>query len=381
MIAVSLAILLNLWSTPDGGPSAAFEKTRAEVVRAAVKAIDPCVVTIETIGGAQPVQRLDSRGIVVEEAFRVADGPTTGVILAKDGLIITSSFNFARDPSVITVVLADGRRFVGRLLGRDLIRRLAVVKIDAADLPVPTWLSREELQLGQYLIACGRGLSGHATHVSLGIASAFGRRNGCAIQTDAKTSPINYGGPLVDIEGRVAGIIVPMAGAGGSLAGAEWYDSGIGFAIYKDRIDLVLERLLAGQVIEPGKIGVVLVPDEESAFPLLEKFWSPGGGVKIGRVARKSPAARARLRADDRILALDGQPIGDLADLQRRLSDRSAGENVTLSIRRGQRKLEVRLTLARVADIEGLQEEEVPEDAPGKPTTKPAGPPSSQPSD
>jgi len=363
----------------DDSPS--YMTARGEVIRSALAVIGRSLVTIETIGGAQPVRQVRP-GVQREESFRVADGPTTGLVLSGDGLIVTSSFNFVRDPSVITVTLSDGRRFVGKLLGRDLIRRLALLRIDARDLPVPVWLGRSDLHIGQYLIACGRGLPGNTPHVSLGILSALERRNGNALQTDAKTSPVNYGGPLIDIEGRVAGIIVPMAGEGGALAGVEWYDSGIAFAIYKDRIDAVFERLLAGQTIEPGKIGVVLTPDEPGESPFLEKLWAPAGGVRISRVARKSPAAAAGLQVGDKIMALDGRPIAELGELQRRLSDRAAGETVRLTIRRQRREFDAPITLARLADIEGFEDsaDAVPEDArprppddqPEEPTSRPA---------
>src|SRR5207253_11404701 len=129
---------------------------RASVVRAAVSRIAPSIVTIETVGGAQPngEQPPASRPSGMEPpgrggrqrhgqqpGFRVADGPTTGLIWSADGWIISSSFNFVRNPIVTTVLIADRgsgrpRRFVAKLVARDLIRRIALLKIDAPDLPV-----------------------------------------------------------------------------------------------------------------------------------------------------------------------------------------------------------------------------------------------------
>lgn len=361
-----------LAGTPD------LSKARATLIRRAVAAINPSIVTIETIGGAQPVFQMGPFG-KMQESFKLAEGPTTGVILASDGLIITSSFNFARDPSVITVTTADGKRFVAKLLGRDLIRRTALVKIEAEGLRPAQWLRRDEIAIGEYAIACGRGLAGDSPHVSLGIVSALERRGGNALQTDAKLSPVNYGGPLIDMEGRVIGLIVPIAGAGSALAGAEWYDSGIGFAIYRDRIDMFLDRLMAGQNIEPGKIGVILEPDDPEEMPLLEKIL-PISGVRIARIAPQSPAAKSGLKEGDRILTLDGQPIGDIADLQRRLSDRAAGEDVKLGIKRRWQTFEAIVRLAPIGEIKGLEpppkpapkpdEEEHPEEP--EPTTQPS---------
>lgn len=353
------------------------------VVRAALATVEPSIVIIETIGGAQPI-RQDARRGPMEESFRLAEGPTTGVILTADGHILSSSFNFARDPSVITVVLHDGRRLVAKLIARDHIRRLALIKVDARDLPVPDWTPREQLHIGQYAIACGKGMTGSTrgagtrqTFVSVGIVSALNRRNGNAVQTDAKISPANYGGPLIDLDGRVIGILVPMAGSGGALAGAEWYDGGIGFAIYKDRIDAVHERLAAGQNIEPGKIGVMLEPDDvDDALSFLDKLLPQSRGVKIARIAKPSPAQRAELKDGDKIIALDGKPTGDLAELQRRLSDRAAGETVVLTIKRRFQRIDVPVELARIEDIGSL-------DAPPQPTPMSddeSDAPSSQPS-
>ena len=369
---VALSIGADAFAAPPD-----HARARATLIRRAVATITPSLVTIETIGGAQPVFEMGPFG-KMQESFKLAEGPTTGVILASDGLIITSSFNFARDPSVITVTTSDGRRFVGKLLGRDLIRRTALVKVDAHDLRPAQWLRRDEIAVGQYAVACGRGLAGDSPHVSLGIVSALERRSGNALQTDAKLSPVNYGGPLIDLEGRVIGLIVPIAGAGSALAGAEWYDSGIGFAIYRDRIDQYFDRLLAGQNIEPGKIGVILEPDEPEEMPFLEKIL-PISGVRIARIAPNSPADKAGLKEGDRILTLDGQPIGDIPDLQRRLSDRAAGEDAKLGIKRRWQTFEAIVRLAPIGDIKGLEpppkkpqkkEEEEPEEP--EPTTQPS---------
>lgn len=370
---IGMLLLLPVCSSPtdDAAYALQFEEAKAAVVRSAVAAIAPSIVTIETVGGAQPM-RAGPRGPVTE-SFRVADGPSTGVILSDDGLILTSSFNFARDPSIITVRLADGRRLVATLLARDQIRRLALVRVEAAGLHPANWAPREEVEVGQYAIACGNGLGATQPFASLGIVSAMGRRNRLALQTDAKTSPINYGGPLIDIDGRVLGLIVPMAGSGGgALAGVDWYDSGIGFAIPFDRIDEVLDRLRRGEDIEPGKIGIVLGPQEASPLDdLLEDILPKATGARIVALGDPSPAMSAGLEPDDIIIALDGRPISDFQALQRRLSDRAAGEEVTLTIKRRWRKFDRTLTLAKMADIGEFKN---PADEPPPQESEEAGP-------
>lgn len=344
-----------------------FEAARARIVRSAVDAALPCIVTIETVGGAQPL--LEGATRPTEASFRMADGPTTGIILTSDGLILSSTFNFARDPSIITVRLSDGRRLVATLLARDHIRRVALLRVEAEELPTANWAEADEIMVGQYAIACGMGLGEARPFASLGIVSAVNRRNGLAIQTDAKTSPVNYGGPLIDLEGRVLGLLVPMAGAGGgALAGVHWYDSGIGFAVTGDRIAAVVERLRRGENIEPGKIGVLLAEQEPGVLnELFEDLFPRSRGVRIAAIADPSPAKRADIQTDDVITALDGHPIGDIADLQRKLSDRAAGETVTLSIKRRWRSFEVSVVLARSSDLGPIdaprvQPEPVPDD-------------------
>jgi len=375
---------------PDAA-AMAFETARAAVVRGAIASIEKSIVTIETIGGAQPLAEQQTvapppapgrggRGRPgrqrpagpVEEGFRLADGPTTGVIISPDGLILTSSINFARSPALITVVLADGSRKSARQLGVDYIRRLALIKIDASDLPVCGWAEPDEIEVGQFVIACGRGLGGVTPSASLGILSAVGRRGGSAVQTDAKTSPVNYGGPLVDIDGRVIGIIVPMAGEGGALAGAQWYDSGIGFAVIKPRIDRVLPQLAAGESFWPGRMGVQLANPEASLTARLDELipWA-NKGVKIETVIPGSPAAKAGLEDGDLIIALAGQPVADRMELQRRLSDMAAGERVSVTIRRTFRTLDVSMTLATAAEISRLMANAPPTTPQDEATTQP----------
>jgi len=378
------AILIFSTSHPlilsAAGATPSLDRDRAVAVRAAVERVTPSIVTIETIGGAQPLSDAGARpppasqparrrrgGSVAE--FRVADGPTTGLVWSQDGLIITSSFNFVRDPTVITVVLADGRRFVARLLARDTIRRLALLKLDATDLPVPDWAAPSEIRVGQYAVACGRGFGGPTPSISVGMVSALGRRSKNAVQTDAKLSPANYGGPLIDIDGRVIGICVPMAGGGGELAGVEWYDSGIGFAIPRDRVEPVIERLAAGKDVDAGRIGVQLDMAQS------EEGDDEPPRIRIAAIADPSPARNSGLQPGDIILAVNGTSVGQIGELQRRISDIEAGTQVTLTIERDDEKREVRVTLARPADLGPL----LPPGAPpgGRPATQPSSQPAS----
>src|SRR5204862_4223199 len=115
-----------------------------------------------------------------------------------------------------------------KLLGRDETRRLCLLKVDGvSDLAAPEFVPRSEVKVGQWAIAVGVGFGAKEPALSAGIISATSRISGKAVQTDANTSPANYGGPLIDLDGRVLGICVPLsADTKNAAAGAEWYDSG-----------------------------------------------------------------------------------------------------------------------------------------------------------
>src|SRR5262249_38856011 len=141
--------------------------------------------------------------------------------------------------------------------------------------------------------------------VSVGIISALGRVWGKAIQTDAKISPINYGGPLVDVRGRVQGILVPASpNADDETAGFEWYDSGIGFAIPMEDVNAVVPRLKQGKDLKKGLLGVRMKStDRFAAVP------------EVADVLPDSAAARAGLKAKDVITEIDGRPVVNMAQV------------------------------------------------------------------
>jgi S1-C subfamily serine protease len=180
--------------------------TEEQAMKAAVARVAPSVVRIETLGGLETVGNL-----------LVGTGPTTGLIVSSDGYVISSAFNFINKPTQILVYLADGTRLPAQLAGRDDSRMLVLLKVPTSgldvkkQLPVPAAAPVTEIRVGQWAIAVGRVFDGDQTNLSVGIISAVNRVWGKAVQTDAKISPANYGGPLVDLEGRVLGVLVPMA--------------------------------------------------------------------------------------------------------------------------------------------------------------------------
>jgi serine protease Do len=302
--------------------------------RAAAAKVEPSLVRIEGFGGV--VAGIDGGGYQAP-----GEGPTTGVIVASDGFIVTSTFNFLRKPPIITVVLPSGQRQVAKLLGRDDTRRICVLKVDGvSDLPVPQFAPRGDLKVGQWAVAIGVGFDGSQPAMSAGILSATSRIGAKAVQTDANTSPANYGGPLIDLDGRVIGICVPLSPQGDNdAAGAEWYDSGIGFAIPLDGLESVLDRLKSGETLKAGFLGVQVEPAGNAA----EGKFATGAIVK--EVVADSPAQSVGVQPGDRVLSLGDVEVLDPAHLTSLMARYLAGDKIELVIERmGERKT-IELTL------------------------------------
>jgi serine protease Do len=192
------------------------------------------------------------------------------------------------------------------------------------DLPEPSFAPRDQLKVGQWVVASGVGFGAAEPVLSVGIISATSRISGKAVQTDANTSPANYGGPLLDLEGRVIGVCVPLSpGSRAEAAGAEWYDSGIGFAIPLDDLDGVLARLKAGERLQHAFVGVRAAP-----------FGDPPSGASVEDVVADSPAAKAGLVAKDKFTTFGGTEVLDVPHLAMLIGRYVAGDSVEVVVER-----------------------------------------------
>jgi serine protease Do len=363
---VALLTLITSACAQDASHSSLVQGTllAPKAFRSAAAKVQSSLVRVEGFGGI--ASGTDSGGYQPP-----GQGPTTGLIISADGYILTSTFNFIRKPPVITVILPDGRRHIAQLLGRDETRKICLLKIDGvSNLPVPEFASRDELRLGQWARAVGVGFGGPQPAISAGIISATSRISGKAVQTDANTSPANYGGPLVDLEGRVIGICVPLTpGAQKEAAGAEWYDSGIGFAVPLDGLESILARLKSGETLRHAFLGVQA-----------EAYGDPPLGAQIKKVIPDSPAAKAGLEEGDKIVALGGTEILDVTHLATVIHRYLAGDKVELAIERGDAGKSVTAELVPPpAALKPVVGNEKPEDEkkPGEP--KPGQPKRQQP--
>ncbi len=301
-------------------PEELLEREQA-AFRAAAAAAQDVAVQIESFGG---MERVGDQ--------LVSEGPTTGTIVGEDGWIVSTLYSFRQQPASILVTLPDGRRLPARIVARDHSRELALLKVDGVTgLPVPRpsrLLERPRDLVGRWAIALGKAYDPRVASQSVGIISAVGRAFGRALQTDAKVSPINYGGPLIDLHGEVLGVLAPISpGPMVEGGGAQLYDSGIGFAIPLTDILDRLATLQAGTDIYPGKLGIVTTDQNEMAGPVVVEGAMPG-----------APAGRVGLESGDVVVAAGGRPVRRLADLQQALGPLDAGQILEFTVwRRGQR--------------------------------------------
>jgi S1-C subfamily serine protease/predicted esterase len=321
-----LSILAAALCARPAAAQADLNEELEKMVKAAVRKVSPAVVQIVTQGGSDVVVTDPKKGTI----FRKALGPTTGLVVDADGYVITSTYNFANKPTTILVNVPDRTEpLVARKVAEDKSRMLTLLKIDATGLAVPSFVSKKEMQEGQWSIALGRTLDakrGAPPSISLGVVSAKNRIWGKAIQTDAKVSPVNYGGPLVDIQGRVQGVIIPASPFVEDVnAGFEWYDSGIGFAVPLEDVMAVLPRLKSGKDLDKGVLGFTTKSaDLYAALP------------EIAAVQKDSAADRAGLKPGDIITEVDGQPVKRMAQIRHLLGTKYEGDKVSLKYKRGE---------------------------------------------
>ena len=346
-IASATALLFAVSSADAGERERLGYFTAPKAFRAAATKVLPSIVTIDTFAGSAPiVSKKRGRG---SAATKPGEGSTTGLIISPDGYIITSTVNFLTVDFIkdkarrsIAVTLPGGDLKVAKLLGRDNTRKVCLLKVEGVkDLPVPKFAPRDKLRVGQWAISVGVGYGDSEPVISAGIISATSRISGRAVQTDANISPANYGGPLLDLDGAVIGICVPLSPrAKATAGGSEWYDSGIGFAVPLAGAEKLIAQMKAGKVVEPGKMGVQVKAADAKT----------GQGVVLSKVLPGSPAEKAGLKTGDHIVAIDGQKTMDTAQVRILLGRHVAGDVVKVTVKRGEEQIEAEVTLAAGLD-------------------------------
>ena len=288
-------------------------------------------------------------------------GIGSGIIISPDGYIVTN--NHVVDGAVnVKVTLNDRRVMDAKVIGTDKLTDLAVIKIDAHDLPFLQWGDSSTLKPGQTVLAFGSPFGYFQDSVTRGIVSAVNRQNpysddarkpGGFIQTDAAINPGNSGGALVNAHGELVGINTFIISDSGSFAGA-------GFAIPSDMAKSVAAELISHGKVAHGYLGISMndvTPANASFFNLKD-----ASGAIIAQVSPDSPAAHAGLKSGDVIDQLNGHKIADGSALQVAVSEDQPGQTIQLGIIRNGSPMQISVKVGeyqkpgtQVADNEGGQ--------------------------
>ena len=378
--AVAMAGLLNLLNTPvahgavpDGGIATlqelsdtyvrVAEDTSRAVVSIEISRNIPEPASFRRGPGGIPLPFFDPRGSggamprgADPGGMPAPAGSGSGFIISQDGYIVTNH-HVAGEADALSVTLHDGRTFAADLVGSDPQTEVALLKIDADDLPVVKLGDSDALKVGEWILAVGSPFG--LTHtVTSGIISAQGRSEvgivdyADFIQTDAAINPGNSGGPLINLRGEVIGMNTAILSRSGG-------NNGIGFAIPIKMVKHIVDDIKDDGKVVRGYLGVSiqsLTPDIAEWFGV-----ASGHGAVIAEVLEGSPAERAGLEKDDVVLRLNGQPVNDAAALRSRVATSSPDSELVLEILRGGETREKTVRLGRLESDEIVARGAAPE--------------------
>jgi serine protease Do len=282
-------------------------------------------------------------------------GLGSGFIISPDGIILTNA-HVVRDASEVVVKLTDRREFRAKVLGSDPQSDVAVLKIDAKNLPVVPLAKNNDLKVGEWVLAIGSPY-GLDNTVTAGVVSAKGRSlpdgNVPFIQTDVAVNPGNSGGPLFNTRGEVVGINSQIYSQTGGY-------QGLSFAIPIDVANKIKNQIVATGKVVHAKLGVT-VQEVNQGFADSFNLETPEGAL-ISNVERGGPADKAGLKAGDVIRALNGQKIVSSVDLPSMVGLSTPGDKVTLEVWRQGKPVQVTATLGNVKDKVAAQDDDGPVD-------------------
>ncbi|MBI3749421.1 MAG: trypsin-like peptidase domain-containing protein [Chloroflexi bacterium] len=325
--------------TNVGAPQPVAIDESSATINVAAK-VNPAVVRI-TVTGASGAGDL---GVIP------ATGVGSGVIYNSSGWILTNR-HVVQGGTKFDVQLYDGRVLSGSVYGVDTLTDLAIVKVDATDLPTATVGESDALKVGQLVIAIGSPLGTYSNSVTSGIVSAKGRSITTdgnesltnLIQTDAAINPGNSGGPLLDADGNVVGINTAIASN----------SNGIGFAIPIDIARPIMDQAVAGQKLTRPYLGIRFVSitrqlADEEKLPVQDGALVGGrdaNGNPTTGVEPGTPAAAAGIKDGDIIVSVNGKAIDDGHPLDATLAQFSPGDTVSVEVLRGGKPVTLQVTL------------------------------------
>jgi serine protease Do len=276
---------------------------------------------------------------------RIAQSLGSGVIVSRDGYILTNNHVVGDARAQVSVVMPDKRELKAKIIGTDEWTDIALLKIDAPGLPTLPWGDSSKLKVAEWVLAIGNPFQLNQT-VTLGIVSALGRSLGGTlatyedfIQTDAAINPGNSGGALVNARGELVGINTAIFSESGGY-------QGIGFAVPSNLARHVMDDLLRYGEVQRGTMpGVVFAP---LTTQIAEELGAPNTrGALVNQMTRDSDAFAAGLRPGDIVVGFNGRTVEDAAAFMRMLGDSKAGTAARLQILRESRKLEVTIPITR----------------------------------
>jgi Do/DeqQ family serine protease len=325
-------------------PTAVGGASRADSHHTAVKKAMPSVVNIST----SKELRLPRNSPLYElrrflgDDFQKATSLGSGVIVSASGYILTNN-HVVETADEIEVSLSDGKKLIATVVGSDPETDLAVLRVEAKELPATTFGSSDSLRVGDIVLAIGNPF-GFGQTVTAGIVSALGR-SGLGInvfenfiQTDAAINPGNSGGALVDASGNLVGINTAIFSRnGGSM--------GIGFATPVSTARLVLEQIIRNGSVTRGWIGVELAP----VSPALAESFNLGTaeGAIIKGVLSGGPADKAGVKPGDVLVAIEGKPIADPQSVLNAVTGIAPGSAAKVKVKRKGQDLELAVTVGR----------------------------------
>jgi serine protease Do len=266
----------------------------------------------------------------------------SGVVVTSDGYVLTNNHVVGDNGTEFTVGLADKRELRARVVGTDPWTDIALLKVNAAGLPVIPWGDSSKLKVAEWVLAIGNPFQLNQT-VTLGIVSAIGRTNvGVAayedfIQTDAAINPGNSGGALINGRGELVGINTAIYSQSGGY-------QGVGFAVPSNLAHRVMNDLIKYGQVRRGTLGYMEVRELNES--LAQRLDVPAAkGVLVQRMTRDSSAYDAGIRPGDVIVSLNGKTIEDFGQLLRLVADSPIGSTVNVGAYRDGRKVEFRATV------------------------------------
>jgi Do/DeqQ family serine protease len=327
--------------------------TRNNFITDVVEKVSPAVVRIDasrTLTSQSPEEPF-FREFFGDDApssprQRVEEGTGSGFIISSDGKILTNAHVVAGADRV-SVVLKDGRTLQGKVMGTDPLTDVAVIKVEANNLPVVSLGNSEDLKPGEWAIAIGNPLGLDST-VTTGIISGTGRSSNQVgipdkrvnfIQTDAAINPGNSGGPLLNANGQVIGMNTAI------IRRAQ----GLGFAIPINTAKNIADRLVKNGKVEHAYLGIqmaTLTPEVKrqiNSDPDLRLKIDEDKGVLVLRVLPNSPAAKGGLKSGDTIIEVNGQPVATSDRLQQSVNNVEVGANLPLTLRRQGQTVQVNI--------------------------------------